>query len=52
MACAAVGLVGRETDIFRQTIKYALYLLIIVIVIVLFQAFVFPGMLPTVPIAN
>jgi len=52
VACAAVGLVGRETDIFRQTIKYALYLLIIVIVIVLIQAFVMPWMLPAAPIAG
>jgi L-lactate permease len=52
VACAAVGLVGRETDIFRQTIKYALYLLIIVIAIVLIQAFVMPWMLPAAPIAG
>ncbi|MDR3669749.1 MAG: lactate permease LctP family transporter [Holophaga sp.] len=49
VACAAVGLVGRETDIFRKTIKYALILLCLVIVIVLLQAFIIPWMLPTAP---
>jgi lactate permease len=52
VACAAVGLVGRETDIFRKTIKYALYLLIIVIAIVLIQAFIMPSMLPAAPLAG
>jgi len=47
VACAATGLVGRETDIFRNTLRYSLILLAIVIAIVLLQAYVFPGMLPT-----
>jgi L-lactate transport len=47
IACAATGLVGRETDIFRNTLRYSLILLVLVIVIVLLQAYVFPGMLPT-----
>jgi len=34
IACAAVGLVGRETDIFRRTFKYTLVLI--------------PGVLPVV----
>jgi lactate permease len=49
VACAAVGLVGRETDIFRKTLKYSLILLGIVVVVVLLQAFVIPGILPTAP---
>jgi lactate permease len=49
VACAAVGLVGRETDIFRKTIKYALILLCLVVVVVLLQAFVIPWMLPSAP---
>ncbi|WP_291272880.1 L-lactate permease [Geothrix sp.] len=49
VACAAVGLVGRETDIFRKTLKYSLILLGIVIVVVLLQAFVIPWILPTAP---
>jgi lactate permease len=47
VACAATGLVGRETDIFRSTLRYSLILLALVIVIVLLQAYVVPGMLPT-----
>ena len=52
VACAAVGLVGRETDIFRLSLKYSVILLVFVIGLVLLQAFVFPGMLPTVPSAG
>jgi lactate permease len=52
VACAAVGLVGRETDIFRLSLKYSVILLVFVIGLVLLQAFVFPGMLPTVPAAG
>jgi L-lactate transport len=52
VACAAVGLVGRETDIFRLSLKYSVILLVFVIGLVLIQAFVFPGMLPTVPAAG
>jgi L-lactate transport len=51
VACAATGLVGRETDIFRSTLRYSLILLAMVIAIVLLQAYVFPGMLPTDVIA-
>lgn len=47
VACAATGLVGRETDIFRSTLRYSLILLAIVIGIVLLQAYVFPGVVPT-----
>jgi lactate permease len=49
VACAAVGLVGHETDIFRKTLKYSLILLGIVVVVVLLQAFVIPWILPTAP---
>jgi L-lactate permease len=42
IACAATGLVGRETDIFRKTIKYSLALLGLVVVIVLLEAWVVP----------
>jgi L-lactate permease len=47
IACAATGLVGCETDIFRSTLRYSLLLLAFVIVVVLLQAYVFPGMVPT-----
>ena len=46
IACAATGLVGRESDVFRITLRYSLYLLVFVIAIILMQAYVFPGMLP------
>jgi L-lactate permease len=49
VACAAVGLVGKETDIFRKTLKYSMILLVIVIALVLLQAFVIPWILPTAP---
>ncbi|MFN7959410.1 MAG: L-lactate permease [Holophagaceae bacterium] len=52
VACAAVGLVGHETDIFRKTLKYSLILLGIVIVVVLLQAFLIPWILPTAPVAS
>ena len=49
IACAAVGLVGRETDIFRKTIKYSLTLLGFVVIIVLLEAWVIPGVVPVDP---
>jgi L-lactate transport len=49
IACAATGLVGRETDIFRKTIKYSLALLGFVILIVLLEAWVVPGAIPGDP---
>ncbi len=52
VACAAVGLVGQETDIFRRTLKYSLILLCIVIAVVLVQAFVLPWILPVAPAAS
>ena len=52
VACAAVGLVGKETDIFRKTLKYSMILLGFVIIIVLLQAFVIPWILPTAPVAS
>jgi lactate permease len=41
-----VGLVGRETDIFRKSIKYSLILLGITIAVVLVQAYAAPGLVP------
>ena len=51
IACAATGLVGRETDIFRAVLKYSVILLCIVIVMILFQAYVMPGIVPVLPVA-
>jgi L-lactate transport len=52
IACAATGLVGRETDIFRNTMKYSLALLGLVVLIVLLQAWVVPGVIPVNPEAG
>ena len=46
VACAATGLIGRETDIFRSTAKYSVILLVFVSVLIMLQAYVFPGMVP------
>jgi L-lactate permease len=46
IACAATRLVGRETDLFRGTIKYSVILLAFTMLIVFMQAYLFPGMIP------
>jgi lactate permease len=43
VACAGTGMVGREPEIFRMTIKYSLVLLAMVVVLVLAEAWIFPG---------
>lgn len=48
VASAPTGLVGKESDILRSTIKYFLMLLVMVIVVVLFIAYVTPGIIPPV----
>lgn len=46
IACAAVGLVGRESDLFRFTVKHSLIFGVFIGIIVTLQAYVFPGMIP------
>jgi lactate permease len=46
VACAATGLIGRETDIFRKTLKYSVMLLALAVVVVLLQAYVVPWVVP------
>jgi lactate permease len=46
VACAATGLIGRETDIFRSTAKYSLILLAFIGILILLQAYVMPGIVP------
>ncbi|SHI25810.1 L-lactate permease [Desulfosporosinus lacus] len=48
VAAAATSLVGRESDLFRFTIKHSLIFLVVVCVMITLQAYVFPGMIPTV----
>ena len=47
IACAAVGLAGKESDLFRFTVKHSLAFLVIIGIICTLQAYVFPGMIPT-----
>ena len=46
IACAATGMVGRESDIFRSIWKYSVVLLGIVIVLVVVQAYLVPEIVP------
>ncbi len=45
VACAATGMVGKESDLFRFTLKHSLIFATFVGVITLLQAYVFTGML-------
>jgi lactate permease len=46
VACAATGLVGRESELFRFTLKHSLLFASIVGVITMLQAYVLTGMVP------
>jgi len=46
VACAAVGLVGKESDLFRFTVKHSLMLATLVGLITLAQAYVLQVMIP------
>ena len=46
VACAAVGLVGKESDLFRFTLKHSLMFAAIVGIIATLQAYVFTWMIP------
>ncbi|MCM0082652.1 L-lactate permease [Geomonas sp. Red32] len=46
VACAATGLIGEEGNLFRFTVKHALFLTTVMGVIVALQAYVFPWMIP------
>ena len=46
IACAAVGLAGKESDLFRFTVKHSLAFLVIIGIICTLQAYVFPWMIP------
>ncbi|WP_371364576.1 lactate permease LctP family transporter [Pseudomonas sp. QL9] len=45
VACAATGMVGKESDLFRFTLKHSLLFATVIGVITLLQAYVFTGML-------
>ncbi|WP_338561975.1 L-lactate permease [Erwinia sp. E_sp_B04_7] len=46
IACAAVGLAGKESDLFRFTVKHSLIFTCMVGVITTLQAYVLPWMIP------
>jgi lactate permease len=46
VACAAVGLAGKESDLFRFTVKHSLFLLLIVCVLTFLQSNVLSWMIP------
>ncbi|MBC7953466.1 MAG: L-lactate permease, partial [Rhodospirillaceae bacterium] len=46
VACAAVGLVGKESNLFRFTLKHSLAFVVIIGVITMLQAYVVPWMVP------
>ena len=46
IACAAVGLVGKESDLFRFTVKHSIIFTVMMGAIITLQAYVFPFMIP------
>ena len=48
VAAAATGLVGKEADLFRFTLKHSLILLLFMCIMIYLQAYVVPGMIPTI----
>ena len=46
IACAAVGLAGKESDLFRFTVKHSLIFAVIIGIITTLQAYVFTWMIP------
>jgi len=46
VACAAVGLVGRESELLRFTVKWSLVFLLFISVITYVQAYLLTGMIP------
>lgn len=47
VAAAATGLVGRESDLFRFTLKHSIFLLLLICIMTYLQAYVLQGMIPT-----
>jgi lactate permease len=46
VACAATGLVGKESSLFRFTLRHSLFFAAVVGVVTLIQAYVLTGMIP------
>ncbi|MBT0879467.1 lactate permease LctP family transporter [Campylobacter sp. 2018MI01] len=53
VACAAVGLVGRESELFKYTVKYSIAMIIIIGIWVSLIAYFMPGIIPpSIPLAK
>ena len=52
VAAAATGLIGKESELFRFTVKHSFIMLIFICFIVLVQAYVFEWMIPTYQMIN
>ena len=52
VAAAATGLIGKESELFRFTVKHSFIMLILISFIVLAQAYVFKWMIPTYQMLN
>ena len=48
VAAAATGLVGKESDLFRFTLKHSIFLLLVICAMTYLQAYVLQGMIPTI----
>lgn len=48
IACAAVGLVGRESELFRYTVKYSIIFVIVIGILSCLIAFCIPGIIPPI----
>ncbi len=46
VACAAVGLVGKESDLFRFTVRHSLFFATVIGIITYIQAYLLPWMIP------
>lgn len=46
VACGSVGLVGRESELFRFTVKHSMLLLLIVCIVTIVQAYALTWMIP------
>jgi L-lactate permease len=51
VAAAATGLIGRESSLFKFTVKHSIIMLVVVMVMIYLQAYVVPGMIPTMAAA-
>lgn len=49
VACAAVGLVGRESELFKFTIKYSIIFVLLIGLMTLGIAFLIPQIIPAIP---